>query len=161
LKVIVLKPPEMIGALAAGEIDGFLAWEPYPAKARLSGAGRPLAASRAIWPDHPCCVLAAGRRFLEEEPAAASAILRAHARATRFIHDFPDEAAAIAVRRTGLDVATVREAMKGVHYVERTSRAAEEELVRTLDGLGYVEVGDAARFVDTLVAPGALEEPAP
>ena len=33
VNIIVLKPPEMIGALKTGQIDAFIAWEPYPAKA--------------------------------------------------------------------------------------------------------------------------------
>jgi len=31
VKIMVLKPPEMIGALRTDQIDAFIAWEPYPA----------------------------------------------------------------------------------------------------------------------------------
>ena len=39
VNVMVLKPPEMIGALRTGQIDAFIAWEPYPAKALTMGVG--------------------------------------------------------------------------------------------------------------------------
>ncbi len=65
VKIMVLKPPEMIGALRTDQIDAFIAWEPYPAKAVTMGVGRILASSRDIWKDHPCCVLAADAEFLE------------------------------------------------------------------------------------------------
>src|SRR5208282_5188137 len=45
VNIIVLKPPEMIGALRTGQIDAFIAWEPFPAKAVTSGVGRVLVTS--------------------------------------------------------------------------------------------------------------------
>ena len=45
VSIIVLKPPEMIGALKTDQIDAFIAWEPYPAKAQTMGVGRVLLTS--------------------------------------------------------------------------------------------------------------------
>ncbi len=63
VSIIVLKPPEMIGALKTGQIDAFIAWEPYPAKAQTMGVGQVLLRSGEIWKDHPCCVLVAEQFF--------------------------------------------------------------------------------------------------
>ena len=159
-KVVVVKPPEMISALQSRQIDAFIAWEPYPAKAVNLGAGRTLETSRAIWAGHPCCVLVASRAFAEAHRAETDAVVRAHARATAFILAHPDQAVAVAVRHTGLDAATVREALRGVTYSSRLSRGAEEELVRSLERLDYIPAGDPAAFVDRLVG-GRTEVLAP
>ena len=39
-QILVLKPPEMISALRNGDIDGFIAWEPFPTRAVILEAGR-------------------------------------------------------------------------------------------------------------------------
>ena len=54
VNIIVLKPPEMIGALKTSQIDAFIAWEPYIAKACNMGIGRTLINSSEIWKGHPC-----------------------------------------------------------------------------------------------------------
>ena len=69
--IMVIKPPEMIGALRNRDIDGFIAWEPFPAKAVTMGVGQILITSRDIWKDHPCCVLAVDSRFLESRAEEA------------------------------------------------------------------------------------------
>lgn len=155
-KVIVLRAPEMEPALRDGQIDAFTAWEPHPARARASGAGRTLVASRRIWPGHPCCVLVAGKRFVEAHRATAAAVARAHRRAIAFIRERPEQAIAVAVRYTGFEGAIVRDALAHVAYEDRLSRADEEEVVRALAGLGYIEPVDPARFVE-----GLLGDPAP
>ena len=54
VNIIILKPPEMIGALRTSQIDAFVAWEPYIAKASTMGLGRVLIQSSEIWKGHPC-----------------------------------------------------------------------------------------------------------
>ncbi|MET5116802.1 ABC transporter substrate-binding protein, partial [Burkholderia pseudomallei] len=49
----VIHPPEMFGALAAGELDGLCVGEPWNAVAVARGAGRTVAATSEVWPDHP------------------------------------------------------------------------------------------------------------
>jgi len=116
VQIIVLKPPEMIGALRTGQIDAFVAWEPYPSQAVALGVGRRLAPSSAIWPGHPCCVLIAGAEFLRRHPGQVKAVVRAHVRATALIGRQPETARAVAARYTGMDPAVVADAMAHVHY---------------------------------------------
>lgn len=52
-----MAPPEMVQALASGQIDGFIVAEPFGAQAELQGVGRVLILSKDIWPNHICCVL--------------------------------------------------------------------------------------------------------
>lgn len=144
--IMVIKPPEMIGALRGGDIDGFIAWEPFPARAVTMEVGRVLAASQAIWKDHPCCVLAADGRFLESRPDEARRIVKAHVRATDFINQNPGEARQIGVKYTGMDEKTVSQAMKNVKYTYLLNVEAEKEYVHFLNQWKYIRVEDVQAF---------------
>lgn len=76
VRSVVIPPPEMVAALASGELDGFCAGEPWHAVAEACGAGRTVAVTSEIWPDHPEKVLAARRDFVALYPATARALIR-------------------------------------------------------------------------------------
>ena len=150
--IIVLSPPEMLTAFQSGEIDGLLAWEPYPSRAVALGLGTVLASSADIWADHPCCVLVASDALLRERPEQARALLLVHRRATRFIHENPDAAVAIAVRYTGMEESIIRRALRNVRYTEIPSVAGEVEYVNFLRHLGYITMEDAEAFTRQFIA---------
>jgi NitT/TauT family transport system substrate-binding protein len=156
--IIVLKPPEMIGALRTGQIDAFIAWEPYPSKAATMEVGGNLAASKELWPGHPCCALVADRKFMKARPDTVKAMVAAHVRATHYIQAHPDEAAAIGVQYTGMDLDTVRSAMNNVHYTPVLSIEGEKEYVRFLSELGYIRLDDPDAFVDGFLEDRILRE---
>ncbi len=158
VNVIVLKPPEMIGALQTGQIDAFIAWEPHPAKAQTMGVGRVLLTSRQIWNDHPCCVLVASDRFLAERPLDAGAMVRAHVEATDFIRANPEEAVRIGMKYTGMDEQTIRLALKNVTYTYALSIDGEREYVDFLSRMKYIEVNDPEAFVRKFINPDILRE---
>lgn len=154
VEVIVVSPPDMLTALQAGQIDGFIAWEPYPSRAVAQHFGTVLASSADIWPDHPCCVLAATTALIAERNQEAKALVRAHKRATAFIREQPERAVAIAVAYTGMSEAIVRLALSQVTYTETPSIAGEEQYVNFLNSLGVITVDDAAGFTrDFIAAP--------
>jgi len=155
VNVIVLGAPEMTPALRAGQIDAFVAWEPYPSRASASGAGRVLCASADIWPRHPCCVLAADKAFLAARPAEAAAVARAHARATVYINEHPDEAAAVAAKYTGASLAEAALAIGRVRYDAAVNVAGEREYLRLLAQLGFIEIKDQERFLDDFLGAAA------
>lgn len=148
---MVIKPPEMIGALRSGDIDGFIAWEPFPAKAVTMDVGKVLMDSRAIWKDHPCCVLAVDSRFLESRPEEARKIVKAHVRATDFINQNPREALLIGVKYTGMDEKTVSLAMKNVKYAYSLNVEAEKEYVSFLTQLKYIRMEDVSAFIGRFI----------
>ncbi len=156
--IIVLKPPEMIGALKTGQIDAFIAWEPYPAKAVTMGVGRVLLTSRQIWKNHPCCVLVSRDEYRKHQPKEIEKMVRAHVEATDFIHEHPDEAVKIGMKYTGMDEETVRAAMKNVNYTYQLSIDGETEYVDFLSRLKYIDVPDPKRFVMRFIDPGILEK---
>jgi NitT/TauT family transport system substrate-binding protein len=158
VKIMVLKPPEMIGALRTDQTDAFIAWEPYPAKAVTMGVGRVLLASRDIWKDHPCCVLAADERFLEAHPEKAKGVVRGHVKAIDFIRQHREEAIKIGIKYTGMDEASVRLAMENVNYTYVLSVEGEKEYVDFLTKLKYIKVEDVQIFVDRFMRPEFVKE---
>jgi NitT/TauT family transport system substrate-binding protein len=147
VRTIVIKPPEMIGALRTNQVDAFIAWEPYPAKAQTLDAGRVLAHSRDIWKDHPCCVLAVDGKFLAAQPEQARKLVRAHVKATDFIHQNREEAVKIGVKYTGMDEKTVNLAMQNVRYTYQLSVEGEKEYVDFLSQMKYIKVESPQAFI--------------
>jgi NitT/TauT family transport system substrate-binding protein len=147
VRTIVIKPPEMIGVLRTGQVDGFIAWEPYPAKARTMETGRVLAYSRDIWKGHPCCVLAVDGRFFAAHPEQAKKLVRAHVKATDFIHQNREEVLKIGVKYTGMDEKTVDLAMQNVHYTYQLSVEGEKEYVDFLSQMKYIKVESPQAFI--------------
>jgi sulfonate transport system substrate-binding protein len=158
VKIMVLKPPEMIGALRTDQTDAFIAWEPYPAKAITMGVGRILASSRDIWKDHPCCVLAADAKFLEAQLEKAKGMVRGHVKAMDFILQHREEAIKIGVKYTGMDEASVRLAMENVKYTPVLSVEGEKEYVDFLTKLKYIKVEDVSIFVNQFMRPDFVKE---
>ena len=158
VNIIVVKPPEMISALRTGQIDAFIAWEPYPSKAITMDVGRNLATSHDIWEGHPCCVLVSGSEFFKTNPDKTKAVVRAHIQATDFIQKHPDEAVRIGVKYTGMDEKTIREAMKTVHYTYHLNIEGEKEYVKFLSELKYIQADDPQRFTDLLINQELLKD---
>ncbi|MGD8562998.1 MAG: ABC transporter substrate-binding protein [Desulfarculaceae bacterium] len=158
VKVVVLKPPEMIGALREKQTDAFIAWEPYPAKAQTMDVGKILITSGAIWKDHPCCVLVADQKFMAKRPGDVKKMVAAHVKATDFINKNPQEALKIGEKYTGMDAKTVGLAMQNVKYTYQISVEGEKEYVQFLSKLGYIKVPDAQAFVDRFLNTRILKE---
>jgi len=75
---------EMIGKLKSGAVQGFIMPEPINAVAAANGVGRIIKLSREIWPDHPCCLLAARKDFADGNPALMQSVTLALLEAALF-----------------------------------------------------------------------------
>ncbi|HEY6000882.1 MAG TPA: ABC transporter substrate-binding protein [bacterium] len=158
VKIIVIKPPEMIGALETGQIDAFIAWEPHATKAVTKGVGRVLLRSADIWPNHPCCVVAFQGDVARQRPAVVQAFLRAHARATAFILANPAQAVAVGVKYSGMDETTVRAALGNIIYRTELERAPILEYASYLARLGYIKETDPDALLREYLDPaGSLK----
>jgi NitT/TauT family transport system substrate-binding protein len=158
VNTIIIKPPEMIPALSGKQIDAFVAWEPYPAKAVTSGVGEILVPSGKIWPKHPCCVLVADNQFIEKAPHKVKGILRAHVRATKLIQEAPEEAVRIGARFTGMDPETIKLAMSNVIYEFAPDVEGLVDYVKFLGELGQIKGIDPHMFVKGLIRSDFLAE---
>ncbi|MDR3603902.1 MAG: ABC transporter substrate-binding protein [Syntrophaceae bacterium] len=151
VKIIVIKPPEMIGALRTDQIDAFISWEPYPAQAICMGIGKMLASSAEIWKDHPCCVLVVDRQFAQANGEKMNRMLKAHRQAVDFIRDKPAEATRIAIKYTGMDELTAKRAIGNVKYVSSLNVEGLKEYVNYLRGLGYIKLNNIQSFIGKLI----------
>ncbi|WP_248806887.1 CmpA/NrtA family ABC transporter substrate-binding protein [Pseudomonas sp. MWU13-2100] len=122
---VVVPPPQMLGHLQAGRIDGFCVGEPWGAHAIERGQGFTLTTSQAIWPDHPEKVLACTRAFVEEYPNTAQALVMAVLEASRFIEESQENRRSTAQLLSGSD------------YLDAPLASIEPRLLgRYDDGLG-------------------------
>lgn len=169
----VVEPPSgMKGALAAGQIDGYIAWEPFVSDSVVAGVGTVLRWSEEIVPNHPCCVVAVHNPFAagEDGEELTSRFLKAHMDATEWINDaLEDDQSAeyellkeIAVDFTLRNESVVEEALQHLKYRyvmdEQFSTALENFTEMYMDigvlseekitGGGYDNVSD---FIDLYI----------
>ncbi len=137
IKVVKLSPRDMVEQLRLGEIDAFVAWEPFVSDAVVNGYGKIIATSADIWKNHPCCVVAA-RKGVDRDVLVA--VVWAHVKATRFINDKNnwDEVVKYAEEFTGMSKEVVSDALKRIKYVEFPDRKEFRIYYEKLRGSGYL-----------------------
>ncbi|HEY9104958.1 CmpA/NrtA family ABC transporter substrate-binding protein [Chitinimonas sp.] len=87
VRSVVIPPPQMAAALQRGELDGYCAGEPWHAVAEAMHAGRTVASSSEIWPDHPEKVLACRADFAALYPNTARALTATLLAACRWLEE--------------------------------------------------------------------------
>jgi len=160
VNVVIVKPPEMIAVMEKGEIDGFIAWEPYPGRAFSEGHTL-LVTSHDIWPHHPCCVVAVREQYYAENPDVTLAVLAAHVKATTFIREHPEEAIDIGVEFTGMPRDVVAKAMETIEFVYEPNYDGIKEYVQALLDMGYVsqdDVGDVDTFLGGFINTDLIQD---
>lgn len=85
-------PKNLLPALEAGVIDGYVVMQPFPAIAEYSKNGKVIAQLRNLppegkWEDHPCCALAAGDDFMKEHGDIIEALIELFDNAAHFINE--------------------------------------------------------------------------
>src|SRR6202012_1851298 len=85
IRSVVIPPPQMVDALAEGQLDGFCAGDPWNAVAQARHAGRTVAVTSDIWPNHPEKVLASRRDFVARYPNTARALIQTMLEACRWL----------------------------------------------------------------------------
>lgn len=143
LKVSSMKVPSMNDALKTGKIDGMITFEPYVTIAEKNGAVV-LAGSQDILPDHPCCVVVASDKYIENHPNETQKILEIHENATDFINENSDEAAGMLPSDIVSDVEVEKVSMSSFPFIS---------------GLNESYKQDVMDFMDLEVDLGVLKEP--
>jgi len=123
----VLPPSLTVEAIHAGEIDGFIAGEPWGSAAIESGRAEAVAIGQRIWQRGVEKVLAFREPWLEENPETTDRLLRALARAAVWC-DEPDNREILA------------DILADPRYVGQPS----DLILRTLSGTIVPRAGDAA-----------------
>jgi len=78
--------------LATGQIDGYFAWQPYLSMAEKSGIGKTVVLSRDFppgWQNHPCCILVASDRLLDDHLDLVSAFSYLNILAVQWVRENP------------------------------------------------------------------------
>ncbi len=158
IKKVIMPPPEMISAMISGGIDGCVVWEPYAAEMEAGGHGKVMTHSDEIWKDHPCCVLAVDRLFLQEQQAEALALLEAHRRATEYILNYEEEALELAVEFTGLSPEVVQAAMNNIDFNYHLNVESAVIYARYLTKQGIITVSDHTEFIGSFIDVSLLKE---
>jgi NitT/TauT family transport system ATP-binding protein len=87
VELVILAPPLMADALAAGTLDGYCVGEPWGTAATVAGTGHIATVKAAIWRSSPEKVLGVAAAWAEREPDALAALLRALSRAAQWCSD--------------------------------------------------------------------------
>ncbi len=127
IQIRVLPPPEMVANLRAGNVDGYLAPDPFNQRAAYEGVGFIHLLTKEIWDGHPCCAFACSREFAETMPNTFGALFKSIVDATHYSSKFENRkeiAAAIAPK----------------NYLNQPVTVVEQVLTgRFADGLGQVQ----------------------
>ena len=128
LKVSSMKVPSMNDALKTNKIDGMLTFEPYVTIAEKNGA-KVLAGSQDILPNHPCCVVVASDKFLEEHPNETATILDIHKNATDFINNNTDDAAGMIPSDIVSDVEVEKTAIASFPFISGLDDSFKQDVM--------------------------------
>ncbi len=85
VRLVVVPPPQMVGSLRAGHIDGFCVGEPWNSLAVESGLGRVAITGYEIWNNAPEKVLGVTGEWAAQNPNTHRALIMALLEAARWI----------------------------------------------------------------------------
>lgn len=94
VRLVVVPPPQMVGSLARGEVDGYCVGEPWNGAAVRAGLGRTLITSYEIWNNNPEKVLGVTAEWAEQNPNTHRALIAALLEAGRWL-DRPENRLAV------------------------------------------------------------------
>jgi len=118
-------PPAMADSLSTST-PAFIAWEPFNSLAEYDEKAVPLIQSGDIWPNHPCCVLAAENEFLADHPDIVQKVVAIHKEAEEWIVSNPTEAIQIAIDWLEMDSSPVTNAFNNIIYDYNLNRTGIE-----------------------------------
>ncbi len=87
VEIRVVPPPEMVANLKAGNVDGYLAPDPFNQRAVYEKCGFLFMLSKDIWEGHPCCAFAASAEFAATYPNTFLALFKTIVEATHYASD--------------------------------------------------------------------------
>lgn len=98
VQLIVMSPSDMVPALAAGQIHGFIVAEPFNALAEARKVGRVLRFTGDVWQNHACCVVFMHENDLTRRPAWSQNVVNAIVEAQKWIRHNRAETASLLSR---------------------------------------------------------------
>ena len=127
IQIRVIPPPEMVANLKAGNVDGYLAPDPFNQRAVYEKVGFLHLLTKEIWEGHPCCAFAASKDFAEKMPNTFGALFKSIVDATHYSHDQSHRK-------------EIAKAIAPKNYLNQPVTVVEQVLTGTFaDGLGEVK----------------------
>ncbi|TLP77093.1 CmpA/NrtA family ABC transporter substrate-binding protein [Nesterenkonia sphaerica] len=83
----IMRPADMVTALAVGEIDAFCLPDQFNQRAVAEGVGFIHVLTKDLWADHPCCSFAVAEDFAAQNPNVYMALLRAIGESALYVDD--------------------------------------------------------------------------
>ncbi len=140
VKKVEMAPPDMMAALARGEIDAYIVAEPFGAAAIVHGVGAPLLRDKDIWPESPCCGLVLREEFIRANPTAVQELVTSVVQGGRLLQRDRTQAEQIAQQYFGYKRDLMEQSLPWVEYGQLTPRAEEVgKLQQYLVDLGLVK----------------------
>jgi nitrate/nitrite transport system substrate-binding protein len=134
IQIRVIPPPEMVANLKAGNVDGYLAPDPFNQRAVFEQVGFIHMLTKEIWDGHPCCAFAASQEFAKTMPNTFGALFKAIVDATHFASKAENRA-------------EIAKAIAPKNYLNQPETVLEQVLTgRYADGLG--EIKEDPRRID-------------
>ena len=132
VKVSAMKVPSMNDALKTNKIDAMITFEPYVSIAEKNGATK-LVDSSEILPNHPCCVVVASDKFIQNNPNETAKILEIHKNATDFINNNTDGAAGMLPVDIVSDVEVEKKALAGFPLISGLDDDFKQDVLDFMD----------------------------
>jgi len=99
--LIVMPPSDMLPALAAGNIAGYIVAEPFNAAAELMGVGKILRFTGDVWKNHACCTVFMHEKDLNGRPKWSEGVVEAIVKAQLWIQGNREQTAKLLSRESG------------------------------------------------------------
>lgn len=99
--LVVMPPSDMLPALAAGNISGYIVAEPFNAASELMGVGKILRFTGDVWKNHACCTVFMHERDLNGRPAWSEGVVQAIVNAQLWIRSNREQTAKLLSRESG------------------------------------------------------------
>lgn len=87
VNLVIMAPPDMVPALAAGQIAGYIVAEPFNAAAEVNEVGKVLRFTGDVWKDHACCLVFMHEQDLTERPEWSQKVVNAMVKAQLWTRD--------------------------------------------------------------------------
>lgn len=98
VNLVIMAPSDMVPALAAKRIAGYIVAEPFNAAAEAQGVGKVLRFTGDVWRDHACCLVLMNERDLQARPDWSQKVVNAIVRAQVWTRDHRAETAQLLSR---------------------------------------------------------------
>ncbi|ESZ62984.1 nitrate transporter [Mesorhizobium sp. L103C131B0] len=87
IEIVIVPPPFMADALAAGRIDGYCVGEPWNSASVAAGTGHIVTVKALLWRNSPEKVIGVRKAWSQENPVPLAALLRALHHSARWCQD--------------------------------------------------------------------------